>query len=626
MLVGYGNFKSGVCLTEVQRPINIIVCLRGLVRWLQAVILYLMNCDYCFMKKVPCVFIFVMFFLTACSTVQKSSVQAVAETESVPVESASSDVSVADLPETDADVMYHVFSAEVLGADGDVSGAAAAYLEAALKSEDPEVAERASKVAVSAGEWQMLALASDRWAMLDPTSLDARELAAGSRLREGDYAGAEFQLARILELTADNQELGWQVVISLLAPVEDRARANKIMDRLLGEFDGESNVSALFARSRLAASFGDVEEAFAIVEQAIKHAPERSDLLAWSGRLAVNLGDERLALSRYQQAWEASPENERIAMSYAELLKRNNNLTAAQEVLAELPDTPDMRFARIIFALDGGDRGNAELLYAGFPSAQYEDSSETAFQAAQSAELLDYRREAIDWYAKVNGEKSTRAIMRQAFLLAGLGDIEDSRNLLMELRINGDAEVRSQSFQVEAQILQESGNTDKAFQVLNDGLESLPEDIALRYARALIAVGLGELELAESDLRRIISIQPNNAAAINALGYTLADLTERYDEAEELILLAYELQPEDASIIDSMGWISYRLGRLAEAEAYMREAWKIMRNAEVAAHLGEVLWARGQKDEARSTWQLGLELESDNEILINTMQRFGESP
>lgn len=93
-----------------------------------------------------------------------------------------------------------------------------------------------------------------------------------------------------------------------------------------------------------------------------------------------------------------------------------------------------------------------------------------------------------------------------------------------------------------------------------------------------------------------------------------------------MILLAYELQPEDASIIDSMGWISYRLGRLAEAEAYMREAWKIMRNAEVAAHLGEVLWMRGQKDEARSTWQLGLELDSNNEILIDTMQRFGESP
>ncbi len=141
-----------------------------------------------------------------------------------------------------------------------------------------------------------------------------------------------------------------------------------------------------------------------------------------------------------------------------------------------------------------------------------------------------------------------------------------------------------------------------------------------------MAVGLGELELAESDLRQIISMQPDNAAAINALGYTLADMTERYDEAEELILLAYELQPDDASIIDSMGWISYRLGRLPEAEGYLRAAWKIMRNAEIAAHLGEVLWSRGQKDEARTTWQLGIQLESDNEILIDTMKRFGEWP
>jgi Flp pilus assembly protein TadD len=127
-------------------------------------------------------------------------------------------------------------------------------------------------------------------------------------------------------------------------------------------------------------------------------------------------------------------------------------------------------------------------------------------------------------------------------------------------------------------------------------------------------------------LRLIISVQPDNAAAINALGYTLADLTDRYAEAELLIVQAYELQPEDASIIDSMGWVSYRLGRLQEAEKYLREAWKTMRNAEIAAHLGEVLWTRGQKDEAGSLWKLGIEMESDNEVLIQTMQRFGESP
>jgi Flp pilus assembly protein TadD len=216
--------------------------------------------------------------------------------------------------------------------------------------------------------------------------------------------------------------------------------------------------------------------------------------------------------------------------------------------------------------------------------------------------------------------------MRQAFLLADLGDIEEARNLLVQLRVQAGSEVRSQSFQIEAQILQDAGRKDEASQVLNDALGVFPEDISLRYARALLVVSMGQLELAESDLRQIISVQPDNAAALNALGYTLADLTDRYDEAEQLISLAYRLQPEDPSIIDSMGWIAYRLGHLNEAERYMREAWEMMQNAEIAAHLGEVLWARGQMDEARSLWKLGLQMESGNEILTETMQRFGELP
>jgi len=321
-----------------------------------------------------------------------------------------------------------------------------------------------------------------------------------------------------------------------------------------------------------------------------------------------------------------STEDPQIAMSYAELLKRNDDLKTAQEVLAQLPDTPDMRFARIIFALDAGDRKSGQFLYEGFGSAGYTDDSETAFNAAQSAELLGHQSEAIEWYKQVTGERSMRASMRQAFLLAGQGDVEQARNILARLRTHTDAAVRSQSYQAEAQVLQDAGRREEAMELFNEALTILPQDSGLRYSRALLAVGLGQLELAESDLRQIISAQPENAAAINALGYTLADLTERYDEAEQLILKAYKLQPEDPSIIDSMGWISYRLGRLREAEKYMREAWGAMRNAEIAAHLGEVLWVRGQKDEARSLWKLGMEMEEDNEVLINTMKRFGETP
>jgi tetratricopeptide (TPR) repeat protein len=585
-----------------------------------------MNYDYCFMKWVSGVFIFVMLLMTACSSVQELSPR---QTESISPLAGETGVSEAQerkLLPTDPDVMYHVFSAEIMGAEGDLSGAAAEYLEAALISEDSDIAERAARVAVSAGEWQMVVLASDRWAMLDPNSLDARELAVGSRLREGDYAGAEFQLARLLELTASDQKRGWRIVTALLAPANDQVRASKVLDNLLVDFDAGSNADALFAQSQFVARTGDLDKAIKIIDKAIGLSEERSDLLAWSGRLAVNHGDEARALENYRKAWAISPDDPQIALAYAELLKRSDELDAAQKVLAQLSDTPEMRFTRIAFALDAGDRDTADLLYKGFSQAQYDNASNAALQAAQSAELLEYPREAIGWYEQVTGEQSLRAILRRAFLLAGLDEVDEARHLLGQLRSQADDAVKIQSYHSEAQILQNAGLPDKALIVLNDALSDFPEDISLQYTRALLNVTLGRLDLAEIDLRRIIAVQPDNTAAINALGYSLADLTERYDEAEELILQAYQLQPDDPAIIDSMGWVAYRLGRLDEAVSYLRQAWEMLRNAEVAAHLGEVLWVLGQREEARSVWRLGNEMESGNIILIKTMQRFGEQP
>lgn len=584
-----------------------------------------MNVDYCFMKRVSSVLIFTTLLVSACSTVSEAPSEKVPVMAPAPLQAGVYEEPPEEkLQPTDPDVMYHVFSAEVMGAEGDLSGAASEYLEAALKSNDPEIAERATRVAVSAGEWQMVALASDRWAVLAPTSLDARKLAAGSRLREGDYVGAEFQLAHILEMMKSDQAHGWRIVTGLLVPANDPARANKVLDNLLADFDAGSNVDALFAQSQFAASTGDLEKAQQMIEDAIDRAPGRADLLAWSGRVAINMDDAELALSRYEQAWAASPGDRSIAMAYAELLKRNNDSSEGQAVLAQLPDTPDMRFARIVYSLDADDRETADLLYKGFFEDRYTGKSNAAFQAAQSAELLGYKRQAIDWYKQVEGEKSLQAAMRQAFLLAELGEVEEARNLVAVQRLQTDTGVRSQSFQVEAQILQDAGRRDEAMNILNKALAELPGDAALRYARALLAVGLGQLELAENDLRQLIADQPHNAAAINALGYTLADLTDRYDEAEALIRHAYELKPDDASIIDSMGWISYRRGRLAEAENYLREAWELMRNAEIAAHLGEVLWVSGQEEEAKIVWDLGVQLDHDNETLVKTMQRFGD--
>jgi len=583
------------------------------------------------MKRVSCASIFVLFLVSACSSVPPAGSSQAAEPPSGPDgtgqnEPVAEALDVSDLAPTDSDVMYHVMAAEMLGAEGDFSGASAEYLEAALASEDPEIAQRAAKVAVSAGEWQMVALASDRWAMLEPDSLDAHELAAGSRLREGDYVGAEYQLARILELTEADRKTGWGIVTALLAPANDKVRANKVFKNLLVDFEASSDADALFARSQFAARTGSLDKATELIDEAIKQEPGRADLLAWAGRLANTRQNTELALQRYGEAWQAAPGDPAIAMAYAELLKRENDPVAAQAVLAELPDSPEMRFARVMFALEVDDRQSAETLYQGFSDTEYENTSNTAFQAAQSAELLDRNREAVDWYKQVTGERSLRAIMRQAFLLAELGDIDDARSLLAQLRIQSDRKIQSQSYQAEAQILQDAGQNHEAMQVLSNALTTLPEEVALRYMRGLLAVAMGQLELAESDFRQIIAVEPDNAAALNALGYTLADLTDRYVEAERLILQAYELQPNDSSIIDSMGWIAYRLGRLPEAELHLRQAWRTTRAAEIAAHLGEVLWVSGQKEKARAFWQSGMKLDDSNEVLINTLKRFGETP
>jgi tetratricopeptide (TPR) repeat protein len=582
-----------------------------------------MKRGYCVMKPPLGALLVASLWLAACAPAQQQPVEEPAATPPAPVAPPAME---ARLQPTDPEVMNHVFAAEVLGSEGDFSAAAAEYLEAALISEDPEVAERATRVAISAGEWQMVTLASDRWAMLDPTSLEARELAAGSRLREGDYVGAEYQLARILELTADTPAHGWKVVTALLAPASDQARADRVLENLLQEFDAGSNADALFARSQFAARLGDLDQAMELADAAIALAPGRADLLAWSGRIAVNMGQTELALERYRMAWQATPGDPQVAMAYAELLKRQGEAGAGLDVLAQLPDSPEMRFARIVYALDADDRQSAEALYAGFTEERYAGADDLAFHAAQGAELLDYPDEAIRWYGKVTGEHALRAAIRRAFLLAAQGNVGEARNLMTQLRQGGDTRMKSQSYQVEAQILQQDGQDEEAMKVLNAALVELPDEFPLRYARALLAVGMGRIEQAERDLRHVIAEDPDNAVAINALGYTLADLTDRYDEAEELIRLAYELQPDDPSVIDSMGWIAYRRGRLEEAERYLREAWHLLRNPEVAAHLGEVLWVRGRPDEARRLWAEGLDLEGDRRVLVETMQRFGEQP
>ncbi len=524
-------------------------------------------------------------------------------------------------PPTDEEVMYRVFAAEYLGAEGDLDGAVEEYLEAALRSEDVEIARRATRVAYAAEAWQQAAMAADRWAVLDPDNVAAHEAAATAMLAVGDYFGAEFQILAILDLMGDSTE-AWMLVSNLMSHAGSPENANEILEEVLSARGAADNAYAMFARSQLAVRAKDLNRAFELARQAVELEPEQLEFLTWAGRLALNLKLTETGLEFIRRAWKLNPNDHDLSLAFADLLARNGRAEEARTVLEDMPQTPDVMLSRILFELSTKNQPGAEKLFTEFGEMDFDDSQEKVFYQAQAAEALGYFDQAIAFYGEVtSGDRAMAAAIRIAELKAVGGDLEAARKELADLRANGNPAIMEESWLAEARILREANLKEESFEILDAAISSMPGSMAILYTHALLAAELGWVDIAEKDLRQVIAAQPENAAALNALGYTLADQTERYEEAEELIRQAYILEPNEASIIDSMGWIAFRLGRLQEAIQFLQKAWQLDRNPEIAAHLGEVFWASGNRDAALKIWREGFDINPDNPVLVETLGR-----
>ncbi len=522
---------------------------------------------------------------------------------------------------TDTEVMYRVFAAEYLGAEGDLRAAVGEYLEAAMRSNDPEIAHRATQVAFATESWQQAAMAADRWALLDPANVSAHESAALAMLLIGDFLGAEYQVNRILDIKGDSTE-AWMLIANLLSQGGSPEQADEMLERILGDRGNVDNAEALYARSHLAVRSKDLRRAFELARQAVELKPERIEYLTWAGRLALNLKLVETGLEYVKRAWQLDPENHDLSLAYADLLARNGRESEARDVMREMPQTPDVMLSRILFELAANDRPAAEKLFTRFEQMAFDDTQEKTFYLAQAAEALGFIDQAIELYGAVSdGDRGIASVIRIAELRAIGGDVDAARQDLAALRKGASPVILEEIWLAEARILREAGRREEALQVLGEALSSLPGSIAILYTQALLAAEIGRVDIAEKNLRMVIAAQPENAAALNALGYTLADQTERYEEAEALIRQAYILQPEESSIIDSMGWIAYRLGRMQEALEFLQKAWRIDKNPEIAAHLGEVLWVAGNREAAVAVWREAQKIDGENPVLVETLDR-----
>jgi tetratricopeptide (TPR) repeat protein len=212
------------------------------------------------------------------------------------------------------------------------------------------------------------------------------------------------------------------------------------------------------------------------------------------------------------------------------------------------------------------------------------------------------------------------AQLRQADILMGNGNTAEASRRLAQARVD-QPDYAIQLYLIEAETLTNNNQGERGWQVLSQALKQYPDDLNLLYTRAMLAEKRNDLKQMESDLRAILKREPDNAMALNALGYTLSDRTTRYAEAKALIEHAHQLNPEDPAVLDSLGWVNYRLGNLDEAERLLRQALERFPDHEVAAHLGEVLWAKGEQREARKIWGKALEQQPDSPVLRSTIKR-----
>ncbi len=528
-----------------------------------------------------------------------------------------------NVPQTppDSDMLTTALAAEFALADADLESAARDYEKAAQISDDPAIAAQATRVAIAARRWEQARTTLARWQQLNPGNMEIWQARAMLDMHDGK---ADAAYGHFLHLAREPDGKGWRLIAQALLRADDKALAGSVLVRLatpqlLGS-KGETWVSA----SQLAQRLGQKAVAQSLADQAVAKFAS-ADAYTWAAQLKLEIGDKDGARAMFADALRHDPKNSRLRVAYATLLGELGDNAEAARVLAQGPQDEYAYAARAAYLARANDKSLIEVLYREVKAVPEPRPGARLNLLGELAELLDHKTEALAWYRQVPEDDDHRfeAQMRSAVLLDDSGKTAEAMTLIHQLqaRAGDDVKELGDVFLLEAELLGKHQHDDSAIAVYDRGLKALPDDTRLLYARALLNGDLDHVDASVRDLRRIVELKPDDADALNALGYTLADRTEQKTEALSLIQKALVLKPGEPAIIDSLGWAQYRLGHLDEAVQQLKVAYQKQPDAEIAAHLGEVLWVSGQHDEAKKIWDQGQKKDAKNKVLLDTIKR-----
>jgi len=508
---------------------------------------------------------------------------------------------------------------------GKLDEAAKAYLDAARVGNDATLAERATRIALLAKDNKRAAEALKLWRKLGGDAQAQSAAEATLALRRGDERAARRQLNALLEADKD---AGWQQVVGVLSMgARDPEQSARLLGQLLDDGRIPDKLQAWLAFGGLAQRLDQEALAERIVAEVVRRFP----------------GEPRVALLRASQLRQAGkPEEARkvlAALDPAMLLVPELRLAVA----AEYDELGDYREAAATLARGAQDDRTYALRASLLARAEDQTALATLYEElrrnaskpeparrlllGQMAEFLKRHEEALDWYRGVpGGEQRWIARLRAANVLHELKRGPEAFKALHDLQADASApeDARRDAYILEADLRNKDKNGAGELDAFARGLAAFPDNPDILYARALTWERRDDIARAEADFRKILVVDPDSTAALNALGYTLADRTTRYQEALELIDRARTAEPDNAAIIDSYGWVLYRLGRKDEALAELRRAFSLQKDPEIASHVGEVLWDLGKKEEARKYFEEARKLDPENRALQRALRKVGE--
>ncbi|WP_043307167.1 tetratricopeptide repeat protein [Pseudomonas sp. ML96] len=518
------------------------------------------------------------------------------------------------------ETLYSLLAAELAGQRNRFDIALGNYVQQANATQDPAVAERAFRIAEYLGAEQAALDTALIWSKNAPDSVDAQRAAAVQLARAGRYDESMEYMEKVLQGQGDTH-FDFLALSAAETDPDTRSGLLQSFDRLLQKYP--ENGQLLFGKALLLHQDGRAEEALELLE-AHDASQEEIPPLLLRARLLQGLNRGKEALPLLEKGIEKHPEDKRLRLAYARQLVELKRLDEAKSEFAGLvqrfPEDDDLRYSLALVCLEAQAWDEASV-YLEELVARNAHADAAHFNLGRIYEQRGDQESALIEYALVGpGDDFLPAQVRQTEILFEQDRAAEAGSRLARSR-ESQPDYAIQLYLIESEALANRQRHDEAWQVISKALEQFPGDTNLLYTRAMLAEKRDDLPGLEKDLRTIIEREPDNATALNALGYTLADRTTRYDEAKALIERAYQLNPDDAATLDSLGWVNYRLGNLEDAERYLRAALAKYPDHEVAAHLGEVLWAQGKQREARKVWAGALEAAPDSPILRSTLQR-----